>query len=230
LCPENSDPYTGHVIDDLLKLIKSRAEKINTIRWYDGFLLAGAESFPVHNPKELVMRSMTKMNLDIGFIAIEGLDLLNLFRNKKLVPLRPVDMEGISIVNPIAFYLVGYPEEFIRISDWGNYRTVKPLLKCLPIIKIDRDETSNIDFWQDPSAFYGKIIETNNEPQSIVGMSGGPIFIVGYTADQKISHKFIGVQSAWLKSERIIKVEAYDKIMNKLSEYIANIDEQALPT
>lgn len=57
----------GHVVDQILKLVKNDQYSISTIRWVDNFPVEGAESIPLHKPNlhELSV-SFTNLNIDFG--------------------------------------------------------------------------------------------------------------------------------------------------------------------
>ena len=110
------------------------------------------------------------------------------------------------------YFLLGFPSQakVLAIASSGSQGTLNVSVSCplLPVFRVsDPPETLR----STSPRFYAKVpiadgIVGGSQIQltDIDGMSGGPIFAVRWVDERHIQYWIVAVQSAWLKSERIL--------------------------
>ncbi|MGB6065009.1 MAG: hypothetical protein WBG50_09380 [Desulfomonilaceae bacterium] len=80
-------------------------------------------------------------------------------------------------------------------------------------------------FWSDSEAFYGQVLPFIDgggfQPETIVGMSGGPLFSIERDKHDQFHYFLFGLQSSWLWKSRVICVEPIQRVvavMNSMLE------------
>lgn len=218
----------GHVVKNIEEVLASD-HKINLIKWADSCNISGAETVPVTR-KNLNFYNVSKF--DIGFALVDGLDALAIQHNDRSKILNERMWRSLHTSDPEGYFLVGYPQEFGEIIETPvSYQrsdfSFKIDLACLPAERIDyRPESQVSDFWNDPNAFYAKILPYSdvdgNQPESVVGMSGAPLLAVERDLQGRIRYQLIGVQSSWKKDERLIRVEPIWRLVEAIDVVVSN--------
>ena len=213
----------SHVVAYIKRLISNSEIEILHMRWLDFCDIEGAESIPVHN-RSLEMFSMPEDVLDWGIVRIAGLDLENLLNNKKVQFLEPQIWKNLHLGKPEGYYILGWPLQDVEVNQEERY--VSASMTCVPVIKLEYDQCRGEgDFWNDPDAFYGKIIpfasETEIPPIDIKGMSGGPLLSIERKPDKGFLYRLYGVQRGWEERKRIIRAESMHKILQVIEAYMA---------
>lgn len=128
-------------------------------------------------------------------------------------PLEECDLHEAPTWEPEGFYLVGAPQELSSLAMNPNSGRPGPIRTTaaagpLPVRRV-LPPIADVDpaFYENEGAFFGQLSAFDapkNRIQTILGMSGGPLF--GVTRDgTSIQYKFCGIQSAWMKSKRLIR-------------------------
>ena len=128
-----------------------------------------------------------------------------------------------------AYALLGLPAQLVTPLG-GVKGAVSRVMALMPVQKID-DESIVPDQLKHPSPrIYGRVTLPTDEPafDSIVGMSGGPLFGFKYDAAGKRVGQYwvIGVQAAWDPETRIIAACPIQQMLRAIS---SAIDEQFAP-
>jgi len=213
----------GHVIEEIYSLENSGDYKIKEMRWLDGFEKPYASSVPVYN-QPLDMFWKYDENIDFGVIRISGLEESLIYKNEKLIIMDEMIWTNLHLAKPDGFYIFGYPKEWTklnqkRINEKQTIFSFLANLACLPIQKIEYSELpENIkEIWKDREAFYGKIIDFEDDnqlqPTSIKGMSGGPLVSIEIDKNEKYRYRLFGIQSKWVEGSRIICAESMEKLI-----------------
>ncbi|TKJ29436.1 MAG: hypothetical protein CEE40_08490 [Chloroflexi bacterium B3_Chlor] len=217
----------GHVIDQLSELLSSGQVEVERMRWLDGCEIPGAEAVVVHN-RELLRFSAFSQGLDFGLVAILGLDAENIIKGGRAEPMTEQIWRNLDVARPDGYYLLGYPDPWIehgrkRVSNSQVRRYVRAPLSCLPLSPIGfRSVDPEHEFWDDPEGFYGKILPFVEgeacQPESIVGMSGGPVLSVERDSDLQIRYRLFGIQSKWWGSKRLTCAVPIEKVVGFMEE------------
>jgi len=213
----------GHVIDKTREILSDRKTNVKVMRWLDCSQIPGAESIPVHN-RNLQMFSATQNGIDFGAVAITGLDAENMLRNRRVEPITEQIWKDIHLAKPEGYYVIGYPEiwqdhKVELLPDNRVLHSFGATVACLPVsrIKYQGSSRANREFWNAPEAFYGQILPfvegPEYQPESIVGMSGGPLFSVERDPLERIRYRLFGIQRSWDRDERLIRAEPIHKII-----------------
>ncbi|SRR5258708_4208654 len=214
----------GHVIDELREAESKSEITLESLQWVDTFEEIGPAGI-ISVGKNRQMYSFTDKHTDIGIIKIFGLEAMNIRSNENI---RPIDGESLSNfrqIHPEGYHLVGFPNELA--GDNGG--AFEASFLCLPVQKTEYNdnwrtyESRSDGSWNDPQDFYGQILSfaenLNGQPDSIKGMSGGPIFAIERNKlhVNKLFHRLIGIQSRWVPTTRTIRAEPIDQILPLLA-------------
>ncbi|MCB8925293.1 MAG: hypothetical protein H6652_06655 [Ardenticatenaceae bacterium] len=213
----------GHVIDKIQEVLQEPNYDIVTMQWLDGGKIPGAESVIVHN-RDLQFFSTYENDVDFGCVMIEGLDAANILQNNEVKVVTEQIWKNIHLSNPEGYYIVGYPEEWVEtdLESSSNNIMINKLfarVACLPVEKTDHPGKSVDPFWNNPEAFYGKILDYSdqNQPNSISGMSGGPLLSIERDQNGELRYYLFGLQHGWDKNKRIIRAESIQTILQIIS-------------
>lgn len=210
----------GHIIDNLKKELSNPNVMIKRLRWFDRFSVPGAESVPICSGLEAFSSAEIGLDrADFGFIRISGIEEISLRKNSKVHFFTAQELYSPDKSNPEGFYLLGFPDELLRISDESQDQPAIWInLQSIPVSKIEPRESSRGRFWDDPDAFYGQLLpfsdKEGDQPGNIEGMSGGPIISVERDPTSGIRYRLVGIQRGWLKQERIIRGELLCRIFH----------------
>ena len=215
----------GHVVDRIEEILSTPSVDILRMRWLDGCEIRGAESVPVgHN---LSAFSAYESGIDFGIVAIPDLEALNIIEGGRVKFLTEEVWKNLHLAKPEGYYVFGYPREWVEVQEdrlAGNQilGSLQANLACLPVKRIEYPGPNPVrsEFWNDPDAFYGEILPFADkpayQPDSIKGMSGGPLFSIERDPDGRIRYRLFGIQSSWLPSERKIRAEPISKIIGMM--------------
>lgn len=217
----------GHVIDAIEKIRSDSRAKILRMRWADRYRISGAESIPVHNYGFKTF-SASEFGIDFGVADISGLDRENILKNDQLEIMTQQGWKNLHLAKPEGYYILGYPQEWIEveekhISDNRILGSLWTNIACLPVQQIEYPgRHSGKKFWDDPEAFYGRILpfsdEAGNQPIDIIGMSGGPLLSIERDKSKQIRYRLFGIQRSWDKDTRSIRVEPIQNIINVIGK------------
>lgn len=217
----------GHVIDEIRYILSAPNASIAGMRWLDNCAIPGAESIPVHH-RDMEMFSANESGIDFGVVKILGLDRANILRNDQVKPMTEQVWKNVHLAQPEGYYVLGYPKEWgelseKRISENQVLCSFRANLACLPVSRIEyRGADPTDEFWNDPEAFYGQIMPFVDvpwhQPESVVGMSGGPLFSIERDINRQIRYRLFGIQRSWRQDERIIRAEPIHRIIGIMTE------------
>lgn len=124
-------------------------------------------------------------------------------------------LEGAEVVEGDALCLVGVPsdlhtstcvegEGIVELSGTGA-------VACLPVsvTRAAPKQGQDAEFWDTPRALYHEVSlpdPSSGGPQSVKGMSGGPVFSLKTEKDGRIRYRLVGVQSSWIKESRVLRI------------------------
>jgi hypothetical protein len=150
-----------------------------------------AKSWIVHTDGNEVM-----LGMDFGVVFLRNHDSHLLIANK----LEPVD-ENNWVNVPETFdhyFMLGLPGELVRQDERGVW-TAQPIL-----IPIERLSEKPACYQEHTDAMFYGVVDPQERVKSIKGMSGGPILGLKRNGDGSGRYWFIGVQSGWYPSGRIV--------------------------
>ena len=214
----------GHVIDAIEDLRTDRTIRLLDLRWLDDFPNREVQTLPVsdHNFRAV---SMYSSHEDFGAIFVPILDSTNLRNNPNIKPMIVRTGQPEIQDKPEGFVLVGFPWEQAKIVERPETSTKSRVIltsdiACLPLERIDPpDPPIREEFWDDPSAFYARIVDYTDhpgtQPEDIRGMSGGAIFSFSRFA-QGLHITLEAIHSSYKKRERHIRGEPIDRVLAAL--------------
>jgi len=213
----------GHVIDQIKRILSDKSLSVIRVRWADGVDIPRAEALPA-DPFDIGRNSFSLLHdgIDFGAVLISGLNELNIVTNGRTQIMTERAWNLIDEAKPEGYYLLGYPDELneTSIKKTGNQINGSAFagLAYVPIQRIDKIASNeNKEFWSKSSAFYGQMIPFIDAPdvhlESIVGMSGGPLLGIQRDNEGHIRYYLYGVQSGWLRGQRIIRAESVKQIL-----------------
>lgn len=215
----------GHIIDDIRKIKSNPNVRIVRMRWLDDSKISGAESVPVHS-SNFRTSSATEFGIDFGFANITGLDRENILKNNRIKIMSEQGWKNLHIANPEGYYIIGYPKEWVETNEvrLPNNRILGSVLAnaaCIPVAQIEYPgKHPTKEFWNDPGAFYGRMLpysdEPGHQPQNIKGMSGGPLISIERTPNREFRYRLFGIQRSWDENTRSIRVEPIENIISRM--------------
>lgn len=212
----------GHVIDELRSIREDAACQVRQMRWLDGSNVPHAESVIVHN-RDLMMYSALSEGIDFGTAAIMGLDAANIVAGGRVVAITEEIWRNIESANPDGYYVIGYPEPWVSatsclVGDGSVRWSVRADLSCIPLRRIQGPPRGASEHsGRNEGAFYGRILPfldgEGYQPESIKGMSGGPVFSIERDAGGGTRYRLFGVQSSWWPESRVMLAEPIQRIL-----------------
>jgi hypothetical protein len=192
----------GHVIEEIEKAMQ-RGQKLedwhldDTTAWGAAdrnglpFDLTGARKFRKYSEKS---------GLDWGFIHIHGVYRPALERNG-IVPLDEAAWQVPTLRGYDEYWLLGVPEEKVGVSPCGRRVEREVVLIVLELIEKSAAPPCLV---KNVPRLYAKLPDAAHQHlNSIVGMSGGPLF-GAKTLDGQVHYWVIGLQSEWDPGQRVI--------------------------
>jgi len=217
----------GHVVDKLDEILSNPNTDVLRMRWLDGCEIPGAESVVVHN-RDLMMFSACEQGMNFGVVAIAGLDETNIVNGGRVLVMTEQIWKNLHLAQPEGYYIVGYPKEWLevrkeRLTDNQVRGSAIANLACVPVERIDPPTAGQPEsFWDDSEAFYGQILpfadDLTGQPESIVGMSGGPVLSIERDLDGNLRYRLFGIQSKWLPRSRKVRAEPIHKVVAMMNE------------
>lgn len=200
----------GHVIHEIQALLANPKFRVKEARLRDGRPLSDkfASSVPVsiEADKLLGIDAETEeeaLGLDFGILPLSPLVLAGLASNPGTLFLPAEDSLGGTIEHAAGLYVLGAPGE--RVKHVSSI-DVQFEIHCLPAHLLSGAPP---ELRQLPGSLYGKLIDLgpdNNPMNSILGMSGGPVFAVEYRTDEEFGFRLVGIQSSWHRPTRQVRV------------------------
>jgi len=196
----------GHAMEDFKKLLASSVQ-IKQCHFID-CAGGGGQTIPIDR-NDIRPVTINRDGVDISIVILPGYVFKTLFANERNYWLNAPKPHHLKKPKPIGFHLVGWPKILERNSKWHISKHVIELstqltLICLPIKRISGRKKSSNSFWNRKGGFYGRILPYTNSTkldlESIVGMSGGPIFAIQPQKDGSFNSRLYGIQSGWLAS------------------------------
>jgi hypothetical protein len=155
------------------------------------------------------------LGADYGIVHLRTMYRLQLLANR-IVPLG-ADSWPTKRRNFERFWLLGIPEETVAVQGevWMD-KTIR-LLELDPLAQEQAPEHMRKAF---PRQFY-KIIDGMDDPNepldSIVGMSGGPVFAAREINDE-MRYWLVGIQSGWDSTSRVVAVCPVDHRLFRVAQ------------
>lgn len=223
----------GHVVDELQTILSGDQYKLENVVWLDGYHLPEAGSVRLHSTK-IPMKSWRETGLDFGAVKPHVLDSLNLLQNKKLVPIQPKIWINLNKANPEGYYAIGFPRSLCRhsrepVPNNKILTTIHVNYACLPLLRISPPiEFADVEGWNDPEAFYGKVIPYIDYPEfdldDVKGMSGGPILSVERDSGGQIRYRLVGIIQSYAPSQSYFRAEPIQKIAIAIDTWLDEME------
>jgi hypothetical protein len=170
----------------------------------------------------LVCPDSNKVDICVARITGNTEDLVR--KNPDAAPLTTSALEGCEVVPGVALCLVGHPSEWtqhiVKPKPGGATISMRTTTACLPVTTVPAAAATDDDasFWDNPNCLYRTVTLREGWPsgalESVVGMSGGPIFSLEAAGEQGFRYRLVGLQSRWLKSRRVLRIEPTRAILN----------------
>lgn len=224
----------GHVIDRIRELLANSKVSIVRAGLLDGYDSDDAAAIPVH--LESLPLFSAEPDLDFGVAFLREAYVAPIVANPRFRLLTPVVWHNHDKAEPEGYYIVGMPEEWVDVRDVGT-RPGKVLRKatmgiaCVPVERIEPTTGEEPqEFWHHAGAFYGRLLPIRSDDgtplESVLGMSGGPVFSIERTKDDQFRYYLYGIQSAWLPSSRIIRATPIAHVADLVHEGMAHASRQ----
>lgn len=225
----------GHVITQLQEMTTDRGLHIQEVLMRDGHPPADMDASCL--PIALDPASMFGIDLgqaehdsdsgfDFGMLALRPIYAANLANNPGTT-FFPAEDSMETARQSGGLYVIGAPCERVLKTNGTNLRLE---VHCLPIKQLGQcpPHLSNCRH-----AIYGQLVQDGDDPiwiDSIKGMSGGPVFAVEHRAKGKFGFRLVGIQSAWHRPSRTVRIspvramlEAMDKAIGVTSDTISAV-------
>ncbi len=228
----------GHVIEEMRQIVRNPQIEVLQARWLDRYQIGGAANIPV-SIGTVPMFSYYSQDIDFGACLVTELNARLLLTNNNVQIMNEEIWRGVGTENSDGYYLLGYPEEYCQIEsaetgDSSVFRSLHARCACLPVRKIAyRGHDPFNHFWDDPEAIYGEVLpflDSNEQPQSVSGMSGGPLFSIERDPNRGIVYRLCGIQRSWDSNERLIRVEPIHRIVRLIEEWVSQHTPEAHET
>lgn len=157
---------------------------------------------------------------DYGIMAIRPLVGQQIMRNR----VQPVDerMWKQDIPNEFdAYWMLGVPAESVVPGPDGGFGLTNHF------IKVEPEDDPPVNLIKPGPRFYARIVDAAEAPESIEGMSGGPVFGIKRMADGSARAWVIAVQSEWCPKRRVIAACLLYPFAEWLSEEVKAWDQEA---
>ncbi len=200
----------GHVLDEELdENIRNKRIQLRCCGIADYFGLDAKVPLPTiidyENTPKLYIDDQ-ELGLDFGVMPLRDLYQANLAANG-ILPIAEENWVRQEDVEFEAFGILGFPDELkpepgTRMGDHGQEIVGHVHAILIPIQRLP-DETMEAEGRQFPW-FVGKVLLPPDRLQSVVGMSGGPIFGFRRVPGEGLSYWVVAMQSWWNKETRVI--------------------------
>jgi hypothetical protein len=224
----------GHVVKEIERILDH--EKLESC-WAELSDRAGPdeECSVVIAPEELrLMISLNEQGIDLGFLLLRQLYYECLAAVPENMFIDADSLGSESYLDYRGVYLLGCPFDSQEVIDTelsnSTKRSVRIENLCLPVEPVripDQIPSEHGSFWDNPNAFYGRLLPFSDTGsrgvQLIEGMSGGPIFSLEPSGLERVTPRLIGVQSSWLPRQRTIRATS----SSELNEFLGCLEEMA---
>ena len=188
----------GHILRDILKGLQDQTISILGAKLGDVFGASRITDYPIPfnlDPAEIFFIIDDKLGLDFGLIALTSY-YLKLLAATNVTSLFRENLEKQHQVRYDAFIIMGLPKEHTgeNLAPTGSLQVSPTLLVLEPIGKT----VAGIP--KDTKGRFHARISSELPFESIVGMSGGPIF--GINFDDPMRYWIVAIQSSWLESAK----------------------------
>ena len=212
----------GHVVDGIKEILTDRSVRVVRALWADGYERPRAEALPV-DLDELLANALSASDkkMDFGAIAIRGLNETNIRQNGHSLTMTDQAWKNIHLANPEGFYILGFPDPWFKVSERQVsenqvFGKATANISCLPVQRIVGHPIED-GFWSDSEAFYGQVLPFIDgggfQPETIVGMSGGPLFSIERDKNDQFRYYLFGLQRSWLPDSRVIRAEPIQRMV-----------------
>lgn len=208
----------GHSIAEYLENVESGLAEVSESRLIDG---SGKDSkFPVPIPFTIENRPCDfidneVLGLDYAILSLRQNEI-DLLSANEIEPLQLVPPPSRDAIKYSDFAIVGFPAErvsFRPVDDSEGFMCLQP--HFIPIESLESDKSTLFH------RFKGRIKDLG-EIESIVGISGGPLF--GFSQlDENCHYWLFGIQSRWDRQSHTVFACTLEAICNHL------VDETVLP-
>ena len=134
------------------------------------------------------------LGLDYGVIVLREY-YVNLLRANGVVALDETAWLD-KPESPKAYFLMGLPDELQEMSV--KLSKIQPML-----IELEQTLEPPDLLVKEFDRFYANIV-SKESPESISGMSGGPILAIQEKSDGNLEYRLVAIQSSWIKDTRVI--------------------------
>ena len=188
----------GHILRDILEGLQDQTISILGAKLGDVFGASRITDYPIPfnlDPAEIFFIIDDKLGLDFGLIALTSY-YLKLLAANNVTSLFRENWEKQHQVRYDAFIMMGLPKEHTgeNLAPTGSLQVSPTLLVLEPIGKT----VAGIP--KDTKGRFHARISSELPFESIVGMSGGPIF--GINFDDPMRYWIVAIQSSWLESAK----------------------------
>jgi len=208
----------GHVIERIKNDINKLSRSL-IFRWIEGECKGEFDTIPA----TISLNDLIYINndeYDFGFIKIDFLSSRCLIKDNKVTPVERTIWQNTEYARPDFYYLLGMPAEtnLDRGKNFNgtNYLEHETAMYCFPVELIPfEDNIVNKEIFHRKEDYYGKIylnINGKSVVNSIVGMSGGPLFSIEYR--ERLIYRLYGILESWDESKQIIRVQSIKEIVN----------------
>ena len=221
----------GHVIDVIQQLLGNPKVRIVRAGLLDGYQQEGATTIPV--PLDNLPLFSAEPALDFGVAFLRRAYVAPIIANPNFRPLTPIVWQNHESIQAEGFYIVGVPDEWVEVRDVGTQpgrilRKGTMSIACIPVERIQPAPGQEPEeFWGHSGAFYAQLLPVqydDGQPLGdIAGMSGGPVFSIHRTPEGQFRYSLFGIQSAWLRSKRIIRATPIARVEDVIRNGMAHV-------
>ena len=188
----------GHILRDIVNGLQDRTISIVGAKLGDVFGASRITDYPIPfnlEPAAVFFILNDDLGLDFGLIALTAY-YLKLLAANNVTSLFPENWERQHQVRYDSFIMMGLPQELTgeNLTQAGSLHVSPTLLVLDPIGKA----VAGIP--KDTKGRFHARIPSELPFESIVGMSGGPIF--GINCDDPMRYWIVAIQSSWLEAAK----------------------------
>ena len=188
----------GHILRDILKGLEDQTISIIGAKLGDVFGAARITDYPIPfnlDPSAIFFILDDELGLDFGLIALSS-NYVRLLAANNMTSLFPENWENQHRVRYDAFIMMGLPQELTGkdLTQNGALHVSPTIMVLEPIAETPTGIPKDIK---------GRLhAKTSSELpfESIVGMSGGPIF--GINFDEPMRFWIVAIQSSWIEGRK----------------------------
>lgn len=219
----------GHVIDHLQEMLRASDVSGMKAGWMDHHEDPNATTMPLDLESTPMYSATQSEGGDWGCIALRPMYREMIASNPRVEALLPAVWRGIDDSHVAGFHLVGMAaelakHEIVSVRDGKRVWRSEITTQCLPVERLFIPEpNTDSTFWDHPGDFFGQLTNFADCPIpcdiNIKGMSGGPVFSIEEEGESEIRYRLVGVQSAWLKTPRIVRATSIHAIAKTIEAF-----------